>query len=90
MPHRLATAAPRRRASAGRPWHRWRWCRRSAVTKYLTNLVKAPARSEHLGRCGVPETVSTDRRQSCPFTGMPDDCRDTLARKPTMRGAAPV
>jgi hypothetical protein len=33
----------------------------------LTNLGKAPARPEHLGRCGVPETVSTDRPQFGPF-----------------------
>ena len=57
------------------------------MTEYLTNLGKAPARPEHLGRCGVPETMSTDRRQSGPFAGMPDDGGDALAREPTMRGA---
>ena len=42
----------------------------AAVAQHLADLRQAPAGAEHLGRGGVPETVSADHRQPRPLAGV--------------------
>ena len=60
----------------------------AAVTQHLPDLRQAPARAEHLGRGGMPQTMSADRPAAPPAAGAAHDLRDRTGREAAITARA--